>query len=385
LIVTHTGNRGKIFQDAPRPRVRRPFVQRGSRPSARRKPALFCPVRSEVVSLPTLFVSRTRGSSKGSTRGRVKAGDLGDGLPCPPAANWLCLYKTPRCHPSARPTHARRELGSFCTFRSPGPRVTSEIGFVSRNRPHRIGFVFHNRPARAAGGRFVPNPQSKNWLCFTEASSNVQLTIALFPWSTYLSSRVGGIGFVCTRGPGATLYPIRPRKLASFCTIAPADWVCFAPFALHGPDRSVELALFPEAGHRGDVARWACREHRSPDRHNGRNWVCLARPALRIGFVCTARPAPPANGSCQLASFRTSCHQGLGRRKLGLFDMIGPPNWVCFARLTHRIGFVCTAPRAPHPQTSPARHGGIGFVSRSGASRRCRTMGLPGTSISGSA
>ncbi len=61
-------------------------------------------------------------------------------------------------------------------------------------------------------------------------------------------------------------------------------------------------------------------------------------------------------------------------------------NWLCFAEALSDvqftitpfpqstypsarvggIGFVCTAPRAPHPQASPDRHAGIGFVLHDG-------------------
>jgi len=88
--------------------------------------------------------------------------------PWPTGANWLCLYNRPGRQPRQRcrlrPNGAMRELASF--YRrllhvqfaiTRFPPSTCQLSSFSI-RPE-IGFVSHDRPARAGGGRFVPDPQ----------------------------------------------------------------------------------------------------------------------------------------------------------------------------------------------------------------------------------
>ena len=108
--------------------------------------------------------------------------------PCP---NWVCFAElaptTPV--PGPRPTEHHPELALFCTTEppalAPSRPAMPGIGFVfprpvacpivitpfsqSAYRPScsgQIGFVLHNRSWRAEGRGSVPNPQSRNWLCF---------------------------------------------------------------------------------------------------------------------------------------------------------------------------------------------------------------------------
>ena len=100
------------------------------------------------------------------------------------------------------------------------------------------------------------------------------------------------IGFVCTTDPGAASQigfvshtcpsqgpspPAGRAELGLFGAIAPTRRVELAPPI---PLPGCKLGLFPEAGHRGDVARWlsggppapAARAHFGVP---GRNWLCL--------------------------------------------------------------------------------------------------------------
>jgi hypothetical protein len=119
------------------------------------------------------------------------------------------------------------------------------------------------------------------------------------------------------------------------------NWVRFA----HLSPRPMPLLPLPPgvAGQTGFASHNSpSRGRRSPDRHHGRNWVCLyntPRPA-------SPRPHPPRH-----------------RHELALFRII-VSSWV-------------GRPRPTLPR------GEIGFVARSGASRRCRAIGPAGPSVAG--
>ncbi len=121
-----------------------------------------------------------------------------------------------------------------------------------------------------------------------------------------------------------------------------------------GPSRQkpsqprAELALLPEARHRGDVARLVLLV---PARRMT-NWVRFAELALRIGFVCTsgrrrrlasfcafAHVSRPASGRrnwlCSVdALIRAIHHNSFLTKCLSRLSLRG--NWLCFAQLTGR-------------------------------------------------
>jgi hypothetical protein len=134
----------------------------------------------------------------------------------------FCAFAPRPASPRPHPPRRSRELGSFCIIDSGIPAGPPPIGFVctTSHRPlwHKLGLFGASRPsdssAGSSAGRVPP----------------------------------GGIGFVL------------PRPVD--CTI---NHDSFAAKPLPIPTAWRELALFPEAGHRGDVARSAAL----PD------WLCL--------------------------------------------------------------------------------------------------------------
>ncbi len=111
------------------------------------------------------------------------------------------------------------------------------------------------------------------------------------------------------------------------------------------------------------------RERRSPDRHNGRNWVCLCTTPPRPASS-SPRPTRPRRG---IGFVSHIC--GPSRDKLASFCTIGPAGGFMSTGAPisgHRgqIGFVLhdCPPRSSSPRPRPAGHRReIGFISPSAA------------------
>jgi hypothetical protein len=186
--------------------------------------------------LASVFPCRRQKKGVAGTRRRIAALRSQLSLPGPsgPAEgagtgfvsqNWVRFAPLVALVPTPRP-----KLGSFCAFRPPGWRPTRQIGFV-----------LHNHSPAGPSGSGHPRP---------------------FPGAP------GKLGLFCIIAPVAAL-PAHPRaKLASFCTIGSGQGTARPP-------------RYPRAPKFGFVSHNSpSRERRSPDRHNGRNWVCFAHFAL---------------------------------------------------------------------------------------------------------
>jgi hypothetical protein len=136
--------------------------------------------------------------------------------------------------------------------------------------------------------------------------------------------RFGQLGLFCAFLPPG----LRPTaKLGSFRTIAPADWVFFAEYSPGGQPGCPRLGLFPEAGHRGDVAQSTARRASGAElglfrrtgtgRRSVRPWelglfgaIDPAGPVRRgIGFV--SHFTPQTSNSPQLGLFVQPARAGI--------------------------------------------------------------------------
>jgi hypothetical protein len=252
----------------------------------------------------------------------------------------------------------------------PEGRGRAEIGFVCTIGPRPGG------PRRVSHCRSVPSPQC----CHLGRRSGATIEeLGLFS----AIGRRAGIGFVLPRPIGCAInhnsFPAKPLPVLT-------------------PGR--EWALFVQM----------IRRSRRTDRRIGFVWQnCPARSPLppgypnspKFGFVCHIPPStPPAdwrNWFCLAESpwgwnggMMEYWNNGGSRRpprlELGLFGAIGSSHGpacpsgggklgLFVRRASSRpggIGFVCTTPLVPQAPTHPVPASPIGFVSRSGASRRCR-------------
>jgi hypothetical protein len=209
--------------------------------------------------------------------------------------NWVRFSHSTfrRSSPHVVSTFAQTPYSSqvwLCFAQSARPRQVGRgrIGFVSRSGASRRCRIF--RP-------WEPCPSPANLALFRRGRFGIEFVITLVPPALAPSCRYGQIGFVW-------------RDSMRLQSGAEPNWVCFARFRPPVP-RSANLAelasfctigspdcpklgSFPEAGHRGDVARLAPAD-----------WVCLySRPQVgprrRAGGQASCRrpvPNPQSDNS----------------------------------------------------------------------------------------
>jgi hypothetical protein len=232
-------------------------------------------------------------------------------------------------------------LQATCPSRSSGQNwlclALSCPGGVSRppsplaGHPGQIGFVWRICPSSPVPlASSLPAPPG-NWLCFAprrQARKEIQTRRARFPWRSLR---------LCARYDPSSPECCHPRLRPGV-----ANWVCLAPYAA-APARLVTCPSRVPRGHWGKLA-------------------LFFRSLSNVLFTITPFPPSLCSSFCSAGNWlclAPACPGGLSRPP--------GPNWV---RLAHFAVVYALWPRPSRPAPP-----GIGFVFRSGASRRCRTIG----------